>query len=183
MPKLKNNPTEKKPLPKLKNFISKQRIARKIRAMGKLISHDYGNSPFVMVILTKGAIIFASDLMRKITSPIQLELVSARSYKGDKSTGNVVINPDIRVDLKGRRVLIVDEILDTGKTMNKVISFIRKMHPLEIRTCVLLDKPARRTVKIKPDYSGFEIPDEFVIGYGLDFDEYYRNLPDIMIAK
>jgi len=170
-------------MPGLKKFIPAQRIAGKIGELGRKISSYYGDNPFVMVILTKGAIIFAADLMRRIKSPMRLELLSARSYKGKKSTGKVTINSGDEMKLKDCRVLIVDEILDTGKTMTEVIRFIKTMRPLEIRTCVLLDKPARRIEKITPDYSGFEIPDEFVIGYGLDLDEYFRNLPEIMIAK
>ncbi len=181
IPKTKNSPASGKR--SLKDFISSRRIARKIGELGRRISSDYGDSPFVMVILAKGALVFAADLMRRIKSPMRIELLSARSYKGTQSTGKLRINSWDELELKGCRVLIVDEILDTGKTMTGVIDFIKKMRPTEIRTCVLLDKPARRTEKIIPDYAGFEIPDEFVIGYGLDLDEYYRNLPSIMIAE
>ncbi|OGV38455.1 MAG: hypoxanthine phosphoribosyltransferase [Lentisphaerae bacterium GWF2_45_14] len=151
--------------------------------MGRLISEDYADGSFVMIVLAKGALFFAADLMREIKTPMQFEFVSAHSYQGKKSSGKVIINANIRTELRGRRILIVDEILDTGRTMSQVIKILKKMCPAEIRTCVLLDKPARRIEKITADYSGFEIPDEFVIGYGLDLDEYYRNLPDIMIAK
>lgn len=182
MPTIKNKRRTKNSAPELKKFIPAQHIARKIKELGQLISDDYGDSEIVMVILTKGAIVFAADLMRKITSPMRIELVSARSYKGKTSTGKVNIQSFEELDLKGCRVLVVDEILDTGKTMTEVVRFIKKIRPAEIKTCVLLDKPARRKVKIIPDYIGFEISDEFVIGYGLDLDEYCRNLPDIMIA-
>jgi len=178
----KSKKNTKDSAPGLKKFIPAHHIASKIKELGKLISDDYGDSGIVMLILTKGAIVFAADLMRKISSPIRIELLSARSYKGKTSTGKVNIKSFEELDLKGCRVLVVDEILDTGKTMTEVIRFIKKMQPAEIKTCVLLDKPARREVKIIPDYTGFEISDEFVIGYGLDLDEYCRNLPDIMIA-
>jgi len=167
----------------LSKFISRNRISRKIKEMGKKISEDYADSSLVMIILTKGALIFAADLMREIKVPMCLELISAYSYKGKNSSGKVTVGTDLRTDIKNKRVLIVDEILDTGKTMSRVIEVVRKMKPSEIRTCVLLDKPARRTEDIKSDYTGFVIPDVFVVGYGLDLNEYCRNLSEIMIAE
>lgn len=111
--------------------------------------------------------------------PLQVDSIDSHSYEGTKSTGKVVINSMLKLDIKGRHVLLVDDILDTGRTLSAVLKILRKAKPSEIKTCVLLDKPSRRKISIEADHRGFEIPDQFVVGYGLDYDEYYRNLPFI----
>jgi len=166
-------------LPKPKVLISERRIRKRVAELGKKISSDYKNKKLTVIFISTGAVIFASDLIRNISLPMQIDSISASSYKGIKSSGKVSVDARLKVDVKGRSVLLVDDILDSGRTLKKIIGLPKREKPAEIRTCVLLDKASKRDDTIRPDYSGFSIPDVFVYGYGLDYDGYCRNLPHV----
>ncbi len=166
-----------------KILISQKAIAAKVKKIAEKITEDFNGKPLTIICLSNGAIIFAADLIRKINSPLQFDIVSVSSYRGDKSTGTVKLDKGLKLCIKNRHIIIVDDILDTGRTLKKVIEEISKEHPAAIHTCVLLNKIARREIEIDADYCGFEIPDYFVVGYGLDYNEAYRNLPFIGILK
>lgn len=166
-------------LREVKTLISERRIRRRVAELGREISACYGKKHLTVIFVSNGALVFAADLIRSIKLPIRVDSINASSYKGTKSSGKIKISIDIKVDIGNRHVLIVDDILDTGRTLAGVMSGIGKCRPKDIRTCVLLDKPSRRVIPLKADFTGFEIPDVFVVGYGLDYNEYYRNLPCI----
>lgn len=159
-------------------LFSKEQIENKISELGKQISKDYENKNLYILSLLRGSFIYAADLVRHIDLPIKIGFMTTSSYGHDEvSSGVVKIVTDIQDDLKGYDVLIVDDIIDTGITMQFVKEHIKSLGALSVKTCVLLDKPERRKVNIKPDYCCFEIPDLFVVGYGLNYGDYYRNVP------
>lgn len=164
-------------------IINQDEIARRVEELAGQITRDFTGKPLTIICLSNGAIIFAADLIRHISIPIQLDSISVSSYRGTESTGQVKLDKGLKLCVKGRNVLIVDDILDTGLTLSKVKDEVKKADPEKIFTCVLLNKPARREVDIEADYCGFQIEDHFVVGYGLDFNEAYRNLPYIAILK
>lgn len=166
-------------LPEIETLISERRIRRRVAELGREISDQYSKKHLTVVFISNGAVVFAADLIRNIKIPMQIDSISAGSYKGTRSSGKVRICKGFKVEIKNRHVLVVDDILDTGMTLKEVISDIEKHRPKDIRTCVLLDKASRRLIRLKADFVGFEIPDVFVVGYGLDYKEYYRNLPYI----
>ena len=134
----------------------------------------------VAISLLRGSFIFASDLVRNISIPVEIDFLTTSSYGDQEETsGNVEIVTDIRSDIEGRDVLIIDDIMDSGYTMQYVIEHLKKKNPSSIKTAVMLDKPSRRKVDLKPDYIGFSIPDVFIVGYGLNYGDYYRNIPYI----
>jgi hypoxanthine phosphoribosyltransferase len=159
-------------------------IRRRIRGLAREIKAVYGNGEFTLVSLINGAVMFTADLMREIDNPVRLDCIRVSSYGArTKSVGTPEVLAEITLDIKDRDVLIIDDILDTGKTLSLVTALTKKMKPASLRSCVLLDKKARREVKFEADFVGFEIPDKFVVGYGLDFAERYRNLPCIGVLK
>ncbi len=160
-------------------FISQERISERVAELGEEITKDYKNKLLNIIAISNGAVIFAADLIRKIRLPLHLDVVSAASYSGTESSREVELQTKLKLDISGRHVLIVDDILDTGRTISKVKEFVEKQNPADIRICMLLDKPSRRIIDLKSDYAGFDIPDKFVVGYGLDYNERYRNLPYI----
>lgn len=166
-------------LPQIETLISERRIRRRVAELGGEISDHYRKKHLTVVFISNGAVVFAADLIRNINLPMQIDSISAGSYKGTRSSGKVIIGNGVKVEIKNRHVLVVDDILDTGRTLKEVISTIEKHRPKDIRTCVLLNKPSRRVIQLNADFVGFEIPDLFVVGYGLDYNEYYRNLPFI----
>ncbi len=161
-------------------LVTREEIARAVKALGRRITEDYaGKSPVVIGIL-KGAVVFYSDLIREIDLPLQTEFMSVSSYgSATKTTGVVKVNLDLKLDITGRDLLIVEDIVDSGMTLHYLKEHLAARGAASIRICTLLDKPARRRVDLKADYFCFSIPDEFVVGYGLDYAERYRNLPDI----
>ena len=168
------------PMREPREFIGSSAISSRIDELACEINGDFSSSPSIAFIAVAcGAMVFAADLMRRIKKPMTLDLVFAKSYVGTESVGEVVSQLNLRNSLEGRDVLLVDDILDSGRTLVKISSELRAFSPASIRTCVLLDKPSRRAVEFKADYVGFEIQDVFVIGFGLDYDGYYRNLPYI----
>ena len=161
-------------------LITKEEIDQAIQLAGKKISDSYDGRPILLVSILKGAFVFMADLCRAITVPCEIGFMCAKSYySGMESSGIVNITMDLDVDIKGYHVIIVEDIVDTGRTLNDVVKLLKERNPLSIRVVTLLDKPERRLVDFKADMSLFTIPDYFVIGYGMDCGEYYRNLPYI----
>ncbi len=181
MPKMKAS----LPHPDLERIlVSKYRISRRLTKLGAEITKTYGRQEITVVAIINGAIFFTADLLRQVHSPIRLDCLRVSSYRNQtKSTGAPRILDTLLLDVEDRHVLLIDDILDTGKTLSTVVDELRKRKPATIRTCVLLDKKARREVEFESDFVGFNIPDRFVVGYGLDFAERYRNLPSIGILK
>jgi hypoxanthine phosphoribosyltransferase len=158
-------------------LIPEDRIARRVRVMAREIGRDFRGRELAVVSLLNGTVIFLADLIRHLNLPLRLDFMGVSSYGPGTESRELVFTKELRLDVRGRDVLLVDDILDTGKTMSRVLPKIRLLKPRRIKICVLLDKPSRRTENIKADYVGFKIPDLFVVGYGLDFAERYRNLP------
>lgn len=157
---------------------SEEQISERLKELGAKISEDYKDKNLMVVSLLKGSFIFCADLVRNITVPVKIEFMTTSSYgHGEESTGKINVVADINTDLDGYDVLIVDDITDTALTMSHVMSHLKGKNPSSIKCCVLLDKPSRRKVKLVPDYCGFTIEDKFVVGYGLNFGDYYRNIP------
>jgi hypoxanthine phosphoribosyltransferase len=162
-------------------LVSEPQIQRRVRQLTKEIQRDYLGRDLVIASLLSGTVMFLADLIRHLELPLRLDFMGVSSYGAGTESGELVFTKELRLDVKGRDVLLVDDILDTGKTMTRVLAKLKPLKPRRIRTCVLLDKPARRVEKLKADYVGFEIPDYFVVGYGLDYAERYRNLPFVGI--
>lgn len=165
-------------------FYSEQQLHDKITEIGKQISEDYKDKNLMLVSVLKGSVVFMADLMRAITIPCEIDFMSVSSY-GNKtdSNGTVRILKDLDRDIAGYDLLIVEDILDSGMTLSYIKEILLARKPHSIRVCTLLDKPERRKSAIYADYSGFEVPNEFVVGYGLDFAQKYRNLPFIGVLK
>ena len=159
-------------------LISREKVEERIKELAKEIEKDYAGKELVCVGLLKGSVMFMADLIKAVDLDLRIDFMKVSSYgSGTNSTGVVKILKDVDVDLAGKDVLIVEDIIDTGLTILNVKDFLSKKNPNSVRVCTLLDKPSRRVVEVKGEYVGFEIPDEFVVGYGLDLDEKYRNLP------
>ncbi len=159
-------------------LFTREDIRKRVEELGKQISEDYKDKKLLVVSLLKGSFIFTADLVREIDIPVIVEFMTTSSYgHSTDSTGNVKILYDINRDLTGYDVLIADDITDTGITMKYVMEYLKSKNPNSIKNCVLLDKPSRREVEIEPDYVGFTIPDKFIVGYGLNYGDYYRNVP------
>lgn len=167
-----------------KILYSEEELHEIAQKLGARISEDYKDKNLLLVSILKGSVVFMADLMRAITVPCKIDFMCVSSYgSGSESSGVVKIVKDLDINLKGYDVLIVEDILDSGRTLNYVKSILLGRNPSSIKICTLLDKPERRVVDLKADYFGMNVPDEFVVGYGLDFDEKYRNLPFIGILK
>lgn len=164
-------------------LISEHQIARRVHGLARKIEKDFRKSDFVIVALLNGTVLFLADLVRHLNIPLRLDFIGVSSYGDGTTSGNLVFTKELRLDVKGRDVLVVDDILDTGRTLKCVLQKLRPLKPRRLRSCVLLDKPSRRVEKMKADYVGFEIPDAFVVGYGLDYGERYRNLPFVAVLK
>lgn len=167
-----------------KVFFSKEDLNAMVTRLGKQISKDYEGKNLTLVSILKGSVIFMADLMRAIDIPCEIDFMCVSSYgSGTTSSGNVKIIKDLDIDLHGKDLLLVEDILDSGMTLSYVRNMLEQRHPASIRICTLLDKPERRKADISADYFGDLVPDEFVVGYGLDYDEKYRNLPYIGVLK
>lgn len=165
-------------------LFSEEKIKEMVSELGKQISEDYKDKNLLLVSVLKGSVIFMSDLMRSITIPCEIDFMSVSSYGNKtKSSGTVRILKDLDRDIAGYDVLLVEDILDSGKTLNYLIDMLYARNPASIRICTLFDKPERREVDIYADYKGDSVPDEFIVGYGLDFAEKYRNLPYVGVLK
>jgi hypoxanthine phosphoribosyltransferase len=159
-------------------------VAAKVKELGKLIERDYQGKELTLVAIMKGSLFFAMDLARQIDLPLKLEVLGVSSYSGGtETTGEVRITSDVTKPMAGKHLLIVEDIIDTGLTMKFLLENLGARHPASVKICTLLEKPARARTKVPIDYKGFVIEDKFVVGYGLDFDETYRNLPFIGVMK
>jgi hypoxanthine phosphoribosyltransferase len=166
-----------------KPLFTVEQIQNKVRERGEKISVDYEGSELVVVSILRGAFMFTSDLVRHIRVPLNLDFIIASSYVKENTTGEVKVHCDIRENIHGRNVLLVEDIIDTGVTLNYVREMFLQREPKTLKICGLLDKKERRVVDVPIDYMGFEIPNVFVVGYGLDYDNKYRNLPYIAVFK
>ena len=166
-------------------LLTEEQIAAKVAQMGQQISADYAGRELTLVSVLKGSLPFMADLMRRISLPLRIDLMEVSSYGGasTESSGLVRILKDLSAPIDGRDVLLVEDIIDTGLTLNYLLRYLKGKNPRSIKVCSLLDKPARRLVEIPIDYVGFEIPDAFVVGYGLDFGEVYRNLRFVGVLR
>ena len=164
-------------------LITDEMLARRVAALGKEIERDFRNRDMVIVSLLTGTVMFLGDLIRHLSLPLRLDFMGVSSYGKGTESGDLVFTKELRLDVRNRDVLLVDDILDTGKTVRRVVEKLCLLGPRQIKVCVLLDKPSRRVEKVKADYIGFQIPDAFVIGYGLDYAEKYRNLPFVGVLK
>lgn len=166
-------------------LISQEELQNRIKALAEEISRDYAGKDPVFVGVLKGVVFFFGDFVKQVTIPCQIDFMCISSYSGTESTGNMQVKMDVSTDIKGRNVIILEDIFDTGSSLNFTYHHLLSMEPASLKIVTLLDKPERRKpeVTIKADYTGFVIPNEFVIGYGMDYNEYYRNLPYIGILK
>ncbi len=165
-----------------KILFTKKEIEERVSELGKEISDRYRGEDVLMVCVLKGSSIFYADLVRAMDIPVEFDFIHVSSYgEGTETSGEVRINKDLTVDIKDKNLVIVEDIIDTGVTMKALVPMLKARGPKSVTVCAMLDKPARRKVDFKGDYIGFEIPDEFVIGYGLDFAHKYRNIPEICV--
>ena len=167
-----------------KVLLSEEEIAAKINELGKQISEDYKDKNLLLISVLKGSVVFMADLMRAITIDCKIDFMAVSSYgSGTQSSGSVKIIKDLDINLEGYDLLVVEDILDSGNTLSQLKKILLDRHPKSFKICTFLDKPDRRVVDLYADYKGFTIPDEFVVGYGLDYDEKYRNLPCLGVLK
>ena len=169
---------------KISVLLSEKEVDERIALLGEQISKDYEGKEIHLICILKGGVFFACELAKRITVPVSLDFMSVSSYGNSKeSSGIVKIVKDLDEPLEGKHVLIVEDIIDSGKTLNHLIPMLYARKPVDIKLCSLLSKPDRREVDVTIDYLGFEIPDAFIVGYGLDYDELFRNLPYVGILK
>ena len=161
-------------------YLSEEKVTKRIAEIGAQISEVYGDEQVCLVCILKGSVFFTVELAKRITSPVELEFMCVSSYgAGTTSSGVVKITKDLDINIEGKNVLVVEDVIDSGRTLDYLMQNLKTRNPKSLRLCTLLDKPDRRVVEVPVDYVGFEIPDEFVVGYGLDFNQQYRNLPYI----
>ncbi len=164
-------------------LITEEQLGRRVRALARQIERDFRGRDLAIVSLLNGTVMFLADLIRHLNLPLRLDFMGVSSYGQGTASRELVFTKELRLEIRGRDVLVVDDILDTGKTLKHVLAKLRALKPRRIKICVLLDKKARRVEKVEADYVGFAIPDLFVVGYGLDFAERYRNLPFVGVLK
>lgn len=166
-----------------KVLITEEQLARRIKLLAREIERDYAGRELVIVSLLNGTVLFLADLIRNISLPLRLDFIGVSSYGTGTESGELIFTKELRLDVRDRDVLLIDDILDTGKTLSRVLPKISELKPRNIKICVLLDKPERRVEKINADYVGFRIANYFVVGYGLDYAEKYRNLPFVGVLR
>jgi hypoxanthine phosphoribosyltransferase len=167
----------------LEPLITEERLRARIAELGREITRDYAGQSLVVVAVLKGSFIFVADLVRAVALPLEVEFIGISSYAGISSSGVVQITQDLSRPIAGEHVLLVEDVVDSGLTMSYLIENLSTRRPASVRVCALLEKPARAKVKVQIAYRGFEIPDQFVVGYGLDVDGKYRNLPYVGIYR
>ena len=169
---------------KIQVMLTEVEVNDRIKAIGEQISRDYAGKQVHLVCVLKGGSFFMCELAKRITVPVSIDFMSVSSYGGDtESSGVVRIVKDLDEPLTDRHVIVIEDIVDSGRTLSYLLDMLRDRGPKDVRLCTLLDKPERRVVDVKVDYTGFEIPDKFVVGYGLDYDQKYRNLPYIGVVN
>ena len=168
-----------------KVLLTQEQIQTRIRELGEVLTAEYAGKDPVVVGVLKGVVVFYADMIRQIKTPCQMDFMWISSYAGTNSTGTMQVRRDVSADIKGRHVLILEDIFDTGNSLDFTYRHLLSKEPASLKICTLLDKPERRKegITLQADYVGFTIPNEFVVGYGLDFDEHYRNLPYIGVLK
>ena len=166
-------------------LITEAQIKNRIQELGKILTEEYADKDPVVVGVLKGVVVFYADMIREIKVPCQMDFMWISSYAGTQSTGNMVVKRDVSADIKGRHVLILEDIYDTGNSLDFTVKHLLSKEPASLKICTLLDKPDRRKpgITLQADYVGFTIPNEFVVGYGLDYNEHYRNLPYVGVLK
>lgn len=164
-------------------MISQEEITKKVKETGRRISRDYENKNLILIGILKGSFIFLADLTRAITIDHQVDLVGVSSYSGTSTTGIIKFTKEPDLDLKGKDILIVEDIVDTGRTLSALLKFFKTYQPRSMKVCALINKEERRDVKIAVDYSCFDLEEGFIVGYGLDYEQRYRNLPAIFDLK
>lgn len=167
----------------IKELISREKIERSIKEVAKQITEEYNGKTILMLCVLKGASVFATELAKNIETNVRFEFIEVSSYVGTESTGKIKINKDISSSVEGMDVLVVEDIIDTGRTLSYLKQYILDKNPKSLKICTLIDKPSRRVVDLKPEYNCFEIEDKFIIGYGMDYNEDYRNLPYIGVIE
>lgn len=166
----------------IKTLLTREEVEKRIKELAKEIEKDYCGKELLVIGLLKGSIMFMSDLIKEMDLPVMIDFMSVSSYSGTTSTGVINVLKDTDISVKDKDVLIVEDIIDTGLTLSHVKKLLEDRGAKSLKICTLLDKPSRRTIEMKGDYVGFEIPDEFVVGYGLDYDQHHRNLPYVGIV-
>ena len=165
-------------------LVSEEELAKTVKMLAEKINEDYKDKELLLVIILKGSLVFATDLMKHLTMPVTLDFMQVSSYgSGTESKGFINIKKDLSVDIEGKNVLIIEDIIDSGNTLHKLKELLKTRNPESVRICTILDKPDRRVTDVVVEYSGIVIPDEFAIGYGLDYNEYFRNLPYVGVLK
>ncbi len=166
-------------------LLTQEQIQNRIAELGEVLTAEYAGKNPVIVGVLKGVVVFYADMVRQIKTPCQMDFMWISSYAGTDSTGNMLVRQDVTADITGRHVLILEDIFDTGNSLNFTVEHLKAKNPASLKICTLLDKPERRKsgITLQADYVGFTIPNEFVVGYGLDYNEQYRNLPFIGILK
>mgnify|MGYP004580183555 FL=1 len=164
-------------------LLSEEKIHARIAELGKELSREYAGKNPLFVGVLKGVVVFYADMVRAITIPCEFDFMAVSSYSGTESTGKLNIKKDLGCDITGRHVVILEDILDTGFTLSRTVELLKGRNPASLKICTLLDKPERREAEIEADYVGFTIPNMFVVGYGLDYNERYRNLPYVGVLK
>lgn len=166
-------------------LLTEEQIKARIAELGEELSREYAGKNPVVVGVLKGVVVFYADMIRQLTVPCQMDFMWISSYKGTNSTGTMQVRQDLSSDIEGRHVLILEDIFDTGNSLDFTVKHLQARNPASLKICTLLDKPERRNpaVTLEADWVGFTIPNEFVVGYGLDYNEYYRNLPFVGVLK
>jgi len=168
-----------------KILITEEEIRARIRELGEELTREYADKDPVVVGVLKGVVVFYADMIRELKVPCQMDFMWISSYAGTSTTGNMIVRKDVSADIRGRHVLILEDIFDTGNSLDFVVKHLQSKEPASLKICTLLDKPERRRegITLRCDWTGFVIPNEFVVGYGLDFNEHYRNLPYVGVLK
>ena len=169
----------------MKVLITQEQIQNRIKELGKILSEEYADKDPIVVGVLKGVVVFYADMIRQLAVPCQMDFMWISSYSGTTTTNTMQVKRDVSADIKGRHVLILEDIFDTGNSLDFTYKHLMEKEPASLKICTLLDKPSRRNpaITLKADYVGFEVPNEFVVGYGLDYNEHYRNLPYVGVLK
>ena len=166
-------------------LVTEEQIRTRIKELGRVLSEEYADKDPLVVGVLKGVVVFYADMIRELTVPCEMDFMWVSSYAGTSTTGNMVVKRDVSADITGRHVLILEDIFDTGTSLNFIYNHLKSKGAASVKICTLLDKPSRRKpgITLKADYVGFEVPNAFVVGYGLDYNEHYRNLPYVGVLK
>ncbi len=168
---------------KIEVLISEEEVNARIREMGEEISRDYAGEEVHLISVLKGGAFITTELAKRITVPVSLDFMYVSSYSGTESTGIVKIVKDLDEAINGKNVIVVEDIMDTGRTLRYLLELLKDRHPKSLKLCTLLDKPDRRVTEVQADYTGFVVPDKFIVGYGLDYNQKYRNLPFVGVLS